>query len=152
MVNSQEIDNPISHNRLHYLTKVLTKTQTRTGPPDPEQVTKTRTRISPPDQVHKMKGSKSSGTHRKPYKIPIFTLKNFVALGNEGLRKVHFSIELINRECSETSRRHRIFVSSFCKFTWKNFMSGPPDPGSVFGCRTHVLGSHKSAFFNRTNR
>jgi hypothetical protein len=32
---------------------VLTKTRTRAGPPDPDQVTKSRTRTGPADQVHK---------------------------------------------------------------------------------------------------
>jgi hypothetical protein len=49
-----------------------------------------------------------------------------------GHRKVHFSIELIDRECSETSRKHKTFISNFWEFTWKNFVSGPADPGPMY--------------------
>jgi hypothetical protein len=34
-----------------------------------------------------------------------------------GHGKVHFSIELIDRECSETSRKHKTFISNFWKYS-----------------------------------
>jgi hypothetical protein len=47
-------------------------------------------------------------------------------------KNVRYSIELIDRECSETSRKHKTFLSNFLKFTWKNFVSGPADIGPMY--------------------